>query len=59
MPFYTYMCVNCQLIELEKRMTEDDFKNCPYCGCEIQRVFYPTQSIWKTDGAFSKTNHKE
>lgn len=59
MPAYNYHCDKCGEISLERRMTDEEIKICPYCKGELYRVFYPINNIWHTDGGFSKRNIKE
>lgn len=38
MPFYNYKCPKCGIIELQRKMTMQEIKECPTCNSEIQRV---------------------
>jgi putative FmdB family regulatory protein len=56
---YNYNCKNCGNMALELRMSEVPLKECPKCGSEeVVRNYGATNNIWKTDGAYSKRNHK-
>ena len=55
----TYLCKICGEFDHECRITEDVLRLCPICKEKIQRVFSVTPVIWKTDGAFGKSNKKE
>jgi len=33
--------------------------NCTKCGGFVKREYKPVADVWKTDGAYSKSNHKE
>jgi putative FmdB family regulatory protein len=36
---YDYFCPKCGIIELEKRMSDPEFKKCPVCGSEVARHY--------------------
>ena len=38
MPFYSYKCPKCGNIELQRKMTMPEIKQCPTCKSEIQKV---------------------
>ena len=54
-PFYCEKCgeiiVKCSIKEIQEKMP------CVKCGTIAKREYKPIADIWKTDGAFSKTNH--
>lgn len=57
MPMYDYNCKKCGDIQLEAKPSEIPLKECKICGTkDPQRIFAPTPSIWKTDGAFGKSD---
>lgn len=51
----TYKCETCGKFDVEVKMSDPELKECPTCGKEVQRIFMPTPSIWKTSGAFGKS----
>lgn len=60
MPNYNFKCPTCGEIELTLRMSDIPLKQCPVCqDNNIQRIFAPINNIWKTGGAYSKSNHGE
>lgn len=52
----TYKCPNCGEFDIDRKLSEGELKNCNQCGEEVKRVWAPTPSIWKTSGAFGKSN---
>ena len=54
MGLYTYTCPNCGEITLEKKMSEPEFKICPVCNGELQRVWKPITDIWKCGGNYGR-----
>jgi len=59
MPDYNFSCpkcgeiiIRCSIKDIAEQMV------CTTCGETAKRIFSPTLSMWKTDGAFSKHNHK-
>lgn len=59
--YYKFECKNCGEFEIKLKMSEVPLKQCPHCGGqEVQRVFDSgILSIWKTDGAHSKSYHRK
>jgi putative FmdB family regulatory protein len=57
MAYYTYDCKKCGRMELQKRMTEPEFKECPTCKGELTRVYIPIADLWKCGGNFGKSNN--
>lgn len=51
---YTYECKKCGEFTVEQSMKDEPLKKCPKCGQDVNKVFRPTLSIWKCDGAFGK-----
>jgi putative FmdB family regulatory protein len=52
MPFYDYKCPKCcDLLEIEKSMTDASRPVCPKCKIEMQRIFY-APSIGRADKGF-------
>lgn len=57
---YTYNCENCGEIEVQMSYKDLPLKNCPECNStKIERIWQPTNNIWKCNGAYSKQNIKE
>ena len=54
MPKYNYTCSTCGELELERKMTDTEFKICPQCGGELQRVWKPIIDIWKCGGNYGR-----
>lgn len=50
-----YKCPICGEFDIDRKLSEGELENCPSCGEEVKRVWSPTISIWKTDGAFGKS----
>lgn len=38
MAIYNYFCTKCGDIQLEKKMSEPDYKICPFCNSSLERV---------------------
>lgn len=58
MPIYNFKCKTCGEIELNLKFSDIPLKKCPICcSLNIERIFSPINSMWKTNGAYSKTNH--
>jgi putative FmdB family regulatory protein len=55
MPAYDYKCPKCGVIELTKKITEPEIKQCPECQSEIKRIYTPTKWL-DFEGAFGNGN---
>lgn len=56
MPKYNYTCSTCGELELERKMTDPEFKICPQCGGELYRVWKPIADVWKCGGNYGKSD---
>lgn len=50
-----YTCPNCGEFDIDRKLSEGKLRECPHCGEKVKRVWTPTLSIWKADGAFGKS----
>jgi predicted nucleic acid-binding Zn ribbon protein len=54
---YLYNCPIHGEISLDIKLgTAKEIEKCPQCESECHRVFSATNSIWKCNGAFGKSN---
>lgn len=54
MPTYTYNCPKCGQIELQRKMTDAEFKVCPTCNSELERIWTTAHAIWNTTGNYGR-----
>jgi len=60
MPSYPFICEQCGSVEITCSMKDvSEVMNCTKCGGFVKREYKPVADVWKTDGAYSKSNHKE
>ena len=58
---YLFHCKNCNK-DIELNIKADDLPKakCNLCqSTNINRIWSPTNSVWKTPDAYSKQNHKD
>jgi putative FmdB family regulatory protein len=54
MPTYGYRCSACQLeFDVWQKMTDPPQSDCPTCGAEGKRVFYPAGVVFKGSGFYA------
>jgi len=54
---YLYQCEQCGEITLDLKLgTNKEIEICPKCGKEIKRTYSAVGNIWKTTGAYGKSN---
>ena len=53
MPTYGYRCTACQLeFDVWQKMSDAPQAECPTCGAEAKRVFYPAGVVFKGSGFY-------
>lgn len=59
MPTYGYRCPACaHEFEVVQRMTDEAGADCPRCGSQSRRVFFPAGIVFK-GGGFYKTDSRK
>lgn len=59
MPLYEYECQEChKRFDRIQGINDDPVSECPFCGCEVERVIHPSPIIFK-GGGFYVTDSKE
>jgi putative FmdB family regulatory protein len=51
---YKYKCPKCGEIELNKSMNDPDFKVCPNCDNDIERIYTLGGIVWNCEGNYGK-----
>ena len=60
MPFYRYKCKRCKKeFSFMEKMSEERKRICPECLGELERVFTPVDTIYKSDGFYKKEGKKD
>lgn len=57
MAIYNYRCPQCKEIQLEKKMSEPDYKICPYCDSELSRIYGANVNLI-FNGSYNNSNKK-